>query len=138
VVLDITLGDASGNSLGTVWEQSDADAAPTGYFHSTATSFNFSSGIWNNELPTRIGSSSAIEGAKAGTVPAFSLDGRGLMVVIGGRDPGTNVSKPPENYIGFNNVTLYDPYIDTWYAQQATGDIPAAGEMFCAVICTRR
>lgn len=55
------------------------------------------------------------------------------MIVVGGRDPGTNVSQPPANYSAFDNVTLYDPYIDVWYAQKASGDIPASREEFCAV-----
>jgi hypothetical protein len=88
------------------------DASPTGYSQNTITLFNSSSGIWNNELSTSIGSSGTIEGAAAGTVTACGLDGRGLMVIIGGRDPGTNVSQSPANYFEFSNVTLYDPYID--------------------------
>jgi hypothetical protein len=119
---------------GRVWEQSDVDASPTGYFQNTVTSFNSSSGAWNNELPTRIGSSGTIEGARAVTIPAIGLDERGLMVIIGGRDPGTNVSAPSANYFGLDNVTIYDPYIDVWFAQHATGEvIPAIREMFCAV-----
>jgi len=55
------------------------------------------------------------------------------MVIIGGRDPGTNVSQSPANYFEFSNVTLYDPYIDIWYAQEAIGDVPTVRELFCAV-----
>jgi hypothetical protein len=128
-----TLRDTGYYVGGRVWEQSDVDASPIGYFQNTTTSFNFSSGTWNNERHTSVGSAGTIEGASAGTVSALGLDGRGLMVIIGGRDPGTNASQPLANYFELSNVTLYDPYIDKWYAQQASGDIPAVRELFCAV-----
>jgi hypothetical protein len=127
------IGDVGYYVGGRVWKQSDMDASPTGYFQNTITTFNMSSGIWNNELKTSIGSSGTIEGASIGTITAFGLDGRGLIVLIGGRDPGTNVSAPIANYFALSNVTLYDPYIDRWYAQQASGDIPPPREEFCAV-----
>lgn len=57
----------------------------------------------------------------------------GLMFILGGRDPGTNATQPPANYIAFSNITIYDPYVDRWYAQQAERDIPDSREQFCAV-----
>lgn len=104
-----------------------------GYYKNTITSFNTSSGVWRNDLITRIGSSGTIDGAQSGIVSALGLDGRDLIVIIGGFDPGTNASAPTKNYFDFGNITFYDPYIDRWYAQSAIGDIPGVREYFCAV-----
>jgi hypothetical protein len=129
-----TIGDTGYHVGGRIWDESDVDASPTGYFQNTITSFNMSSGVWSNDLNTSIGSVGTVVGASAGTITALGLDGRGLLVLIGGRDPGTNVTAPPTNYYELSNVTLYDPYIDVWYAQQASGDIPSPREQFCTVI----
>ena len=129
-----TIGDTGYYVGGRVGQQFDVERSPTGYFQNTITSFNMSSGLWSNNLITSIGSVGAVVGASAGSITALGLDGRGLLVLIGGRDPGTNVTAPPTNYYELSNVTLYDPYIDVWYAQQASGDIPSPREQFCTVI----
>ncbi|CZR63202.1 uncharacterized protein PAC_13099 [Phialocephala subalpina] len=90
-----------------IYRGSDVNASPNGHFQNTITSYNLSSGQWENERVTRI-------------------DGRGLMVVIGGRDRGTKVSQNSGTYFGFDNVTIYDPYIDVW-------EVPAVRDSFCAV-----
>jgi hypothetical protein len=62
--------------------------------------------------------------------------GCGLIVLLGGGDPGTNVSDLTyysSHYFDFSNVTIYDPHIDVWYAQTATGDIPGLRDSFCLV-----
>ena len=71
-----TIDDTGYYVGGRVWEQSDVYASPTGYSQNTISLFNSSSGIWNNELSTSIGSSGTIEGAAAGAVTACGLDGR--------------------------------------------------------------
>ncbi|KAF1987247.1 hypothetical protein K402DRAFT_55465 [Aulographum hederae CBS 113979] len=128
----ITLGDTGYYVGGRVSAKSDPYEI-NGYFQKTTTSYNMTSGVWNNKLYTKIGTTGAIIGASAGGVSAIGLDGRPLIVLIGGRDPGTDAKAKPANYISFDNVTLYDPYIDRWYAQKASGEIPAFRELFCAV-----
>jgi hypothetical protein len=128
-----TIGDTGYYVGGRVWQQSDVDASQGGYFQNTITSFNMSSGVWNNSLRTSIGSGGEIRDASAGSITALGLDGRGLIVLIGGRDPGWNATAPPTNYYDLSNVTIYDPSTDIWYAQQASGDVPSPREMFCTV-----
>jgi hypothetical protein len=88
-------------------------------------------------LNSRIGTEGTIQGGSIGTISALGLDGRGFIVLLGGGDPGTNVSDLTyfsSHYFDFSNVTIYDPYIDVWYAQTATGDIPGVRYSFCLVI----
>lgn len=102
-------------------------------------SFNYTSGIWELDSSLGLGTNGEIVGARAVTIPAFGLDGRGLMVVLGGsdpaRDPSLNWGATPGNntMMLLSNITMYDPYIGLWTAQRATGDIPPPREMFCAV-----
>jgi hypothetical protein len=132
----ITIGDTAYYVGGRVWQQSDVDASPTDYFPNVITSFNISSGVWSNNLITRIGSSGTIGGAQIGTISAVGIDGRGLIVLIGGGVPGTNISDSinPSKYFELSNVTLYDPYLDAWYAQKASGAIPGPRDAFCSVV----
>lgn len=130
----ITLGEV-GYYVGVrVWEQPDVNASPTGYYQDTITAFNISANTWSNTLKTSIGTEGTIQGASIGTISALGLDKRGLLVLIGGKDPMTNVSDAYygfSHYFNFSNITIYDPYIDVWYAQTATGDIPGVRESFC-------
>lgn len=123
----ITLGEV-GYYVGVrVWEEPDVNASPTGYCQDTITAFNISANTWSSTLKTSIGTEGTIQGASIGTISALGLDKRGLLVLIGGKDPGTNVSDAYygfSHYFNFSNTTIYDPYIDVWYAQTATGDIP--------------
>ena len=112
------------------------NASPTGYYKDTITMFNISANTWSNALKSRIGTEGTIQGGSIGTISALGLDGRGLIVLLGGGDPGTNVSDLTyysSHYFDFSNVTIYDPYIDAWHAQTATGDIPAVRDSFCLV-----
>ena len=65
-------------------------------------------------------------------IPALGLDGRGLLIVLGGRDPGPTPWGPGA-LTSFKNITIYDTCIGTRYVQHATGDIPGPRERFCAV-----
>lgn len=132
----VVIGDTAYYVGGRVWPQSDLDASSEGYFPNTITSFNISSGIWDNSRVTRIGTSSIMGGAQIGTVPAAGLGGRGLIVLVGGGVPGRNNSESvvPGHYFDMNNVTLYDPHLDAWYAQKASGDIPGPRDTFCSVV----
>ena len=81
-----TIGDTGYYVGGRIWDQSDVDASPAGYFQNTITSFNMSSGVWSNDLNTSIGSVGAVVGASAGTITALGLGvgiGIGLPSLIG-------------------------------------------------------
>lgn len=132
----VVIGDIAYYLGGRVWPGSEMDAPADGYFPNTVTSFNMSSGTWDNSLVTRIGNSSTMYGAQIGTVPAVGLGGRGIIVMVGGGLPGKNnsASVAPGNYFDMNNITLYDPYLDAWYAQKASGDIPGPRDSFCSVV----
>jgi hypothetical protein len=95
-------------------------------------SFNSSSGTWNNESSGGLNMYGTTRSSKVVTIPAFRLDGRGLLVVLGGEDPGTPAI-PTSPLVLLDNITIYDPYIGRWFSQRASGDIPGAREDFCAV-----
>lgn len=134
-----TLGDTVYHIGGLVWAKTDPDVYDIDAYNlDTIISYNTTSGNWRNDLSSQIGSSGKIRGARTGEVSASGLDGRPLMIVIGGYDPWLSGSNwnPKGNaltYVSFDNVTIYDPYIDKWYAQRASGDIPRPRDMFCAV-----
>lgn len=128
-----TIGDVGYQIGGQVWGQSDNNSSPLGFFTSKITSYNMSSVAWNNDKNTHIGSAVTIGGASAQTLSASSSDGRELMVIFGGRDLGTDVNVQTTTYFELDSITIYDPYIDVWFSQQATGEIPAIREQFCAV-----
>jgi hypothetical protein len=135
----ISIGDTSYYIGGYVSSDSDPTAGSlphSGIYQTTVTSFDSSSGIWEGAALQVFDKSGASYGARAVTIPAFSLDERGLIFILGGWDPEeavTSPSYPRGNYTGFDNITFYDPYIDRWYSQKVTGDIPAYRESFCAV-----
>lgn len=93
-------------------------------------SFNSSSRAWDNETSVGLNMYGKTRASKAVTLPAFSLDGRGLLVVLGGEEPGRPVDQA---LASFNNITMYDPYIGRWFSQRASGDVPGARQDFCAV-----
>ena len=131
-----TIADTSFYIGGIVSTQSDPTAVSlpgTYLYETTVTSFNSSSGLWGDEATASLNSVGTSIGAKAVAVPAIGLDQRALIFVLGGWDPGFNINQPPTDYVGLDNVTLYDPYIERWYSQKATGDIPAPRGHFCAV-----
>lgn len=128
-----TIKDVGYHVGGQVWGNSDKDSSRLGFFTNKVASYNISSGIWNNDHNTSLGSVGTIGGASAQTIFALNPGDRGLMVIFGGRDLGTNVTGPPTDYFKLDNITLYDPYIDVWSTQQATGEIPAIREQFCAI-----
>lgn len=123
---------------GDLRRESDPDVHDyDAYNLDTIISYNTSSETWRNDLASQIGSSGKIRGAETGIIPAFGLDSRRLMIVIGGYDPWLNgASWNPKDElatdISFNNITIYDPYIDKWYAEHVSGDIPKPRDMFCA------
>lgn len=59
-------------------------------------------------------------------------------MVFGGEDPGTAacvdaIDCRQTGFVSFKNISIYDPYIDVWFAQQAAGQIPSARSYFCAI-----
>jgi len=103
-------------------------------------SFNFTSNTWRND--SSIGLNAAGTSWSPQTIPITALgsDNRKILVVIGGTDPGLipHDETPPywdtTIFLDFSNVTMYDPYLGIWLAQQATGKIPPPRTEYCAVV----
>lgn len=132
----ITLGDTGYHVGGQVWPESDPGINDGVFgFKDTISSFNTTTSSWGKNLKTLIGTTGAIMGASAVSVPATGLENRSLIVLIGGREPGPEANTPAyqNRYYGLDNVTIYDPTINKWFAQRATGDIPNFREDACAV-----
>jgi len=63
----------------------------------------------------------------------------GLLTFLGGASgdfvsPAYSTNVMGANLLDFVNMTFYDPVSKSWYWQTATGDIPPARIMFCAVV----
>ncbi|EXJ91966.1 hypothetical protein A1O3_00516 [Capronia epimyces CBS 606.96] len=94
---------------------------------------DFASTTWSNksaELPTQ---SKFRTEARAVHVPNFGEEG--FLVVVGGEAPPTEVSVYETGFamVDMSVITLYDIANDTWFTQEATGDIPPPRSEFCAV-----
>jgi hypothetical protein len=128
------VGDVAHYIGGQVWWRSDPETnANPGHWHDRITALNMTSGQWTNRLGVGIGSSGTMLGGAVVSISALGLDERQLALFLGGCEGDRNVSAPMTKYYDFANVTLYDPYIDRWYAQHATGDVPPHRGQFCAV-----
>jgi len=108
------------------------DASASGSQNSGMTSFNSSSGAWNYEATLPLSDFGNLFYASAVTIPASNLDDRGLLFVLGGLSVNPDPTQQSD-VASFNNITMYDPYIDAWFSQHATGDVPTPRENFCAV-----
>lgn len=68
--------------------------------------FNASSEIWDDASSGGLNTQGTMLTSKTVTIPAFGLDGRGLLVVLGGQDPGLGGSA---TLLSLNNITIYIP-----------------------------
>jgi hypothetical protein len=128
-----TIGETGYYIGGQVWFLTDpsvtgGDAIP----QVGVVSFNSSSETWDNETSVGMNTCGTVRYSKVITIPAFGLDGRGLLITLGGEDPGL-ASDGSNTLLSLSNITIYDPYIDRWFAQNAVGAVPEARESFCAV-----
>jgi len=128
----LTVGDTGYYLGGILSSLSDPSAGSTATSMSMITSLNFTSGAWSKDLRIDLNSQGTVIGQKVLAITALGLDQRDLLVLIGGYDPDCS-SCGNSSYTYFSNITIYDPYIDLWLAQQATGPAPAPREAFCAV-----
>ena len=134
---DLSVGDTGLYLGGYSWD--NAFPHQQGFTLSPAlVTYNYTSQGWVSESSIGIGCCGEVVGARAVTIPAFGLDGRELMFVLGGFDPLQeafiwNSGLSPNHSIPFSNITIYDPYIGAWFAQRASGDVPPPSQLFCAV-----
>lgn len=96
------------------------------------TMFNMSSGEWDTRSSIGLGDQGTISGGQIVKIPASGRGSRDLLVFLGGFDPGARVYSASSFY-SFQNITVYDPYSDKWFSQQATGSAPSLRASFCAV-----
>lgn len=136
----------SGPAFGNViprYQGSGTAIGDTGYYiggQSGATptpqvgvvSFNSTSKTFSTDLSSGLNEDGTVRYHSVVRVPAFGLDGRGLLIVLGGEDPGLGTNGA-NSLSTFDNITMYDPYINRWFAQAASGTIPPPREQFCAV-----
>jgi hypothetical protein len=96
-------------------------------------SFNSSSKEWDTESSIGLNDFGTATAFETVSLPAFGLDNRPLLFILGGQDPALIPSNPSPEFLLYSNVTIYDPYIGRWFSQMATGEIPSARVDFCAV-----
>jgi hypothetical protein len=95
-------------------------------------SFNSTSKTFITDLSGGLNDLGTVRFESVVAIPAFGLDGRGLLFVLGGEDPGLDTNGA-NSLCTFDNITMYDPYIKRWFAQTASGTVPTPREEFCAV-----
>lgn len=90
---------------------------------------NFSSNMWS-DLTESAGYSVL---AQATLSPDFGK--LGVLVVLGGDSPPTSTYYYEEgrDLVEMSKITIYDPAQNSWYTQQAGGDVPPPRSEFCAV-----
>jgi hypothetical protein len=102
-------------------------------------SFNFTSSVWSNESTIGFNTAGTSAWEKTLSITALGSDDRTVLVVLGGCDLGIipqlyTTETTLTNFVPFSNITMYDPYIGVWFAQEATGQIPPPRAEFCAVV----
>ena len=128
-----TIGETGYYIGGQVWPSTDPSITGDDVIPQVGVvSFNSSSETWDNETSVGMNTYGTVRYSKVVTIPALGLDGRGLLITLGGEDPGLALDGS-NTLISLSNITIYDPYIDRWFAQNAVGAIPEARESFCAV-----
>lgn len=124
---------------GRIYSRSDPNVDDIGYEHNRITSLNMTTGDWTTNRASGLGINGTMRGGSAVPVPAPGLGGRSLVFVLGGWIPNPDIAslRPftghESNYFDFSNVTFYDPYLDIWFVQQASGDVPTGRGQFCTV-----
>ncbi|KAG9237421.1 hypothetical protein BJ875DRAFT_418229 [Amylocarpus encephaloides] len=96
------------------------------------TTFNFTSEKWTKESSIGLNDFGTSIASKTVSIPAFGSENRGLLFVLGGKDPGLTAQGKNADLVPLSNITIYNPYIEQWSAQRATGDVPLARTRFCA------
>jgi len=88
---------------------------------------------WENSTASPPSQSPYRTQAKAVVVSNFGA--KGFFVVVGGENPPTEESFYEQgNFMAdMSEITMYDIGSNTWYTQQATGDIPPPRSEFCVV-----
>ena len=73
----------------------------------------------------------------AGAIYVPTWGTAGLVAIFGGQTT-TNLSgfTDGDRYLSMSNITLFDASSQSWYYQQATGNIPSQRDRFCLVGAT--
>jgi hypothetical protein len=92
---------------------------------------SYQTGIFDNETATAFGGIGTAQDGALVYVPTFGT--QGLYIALGGATTGPfeDQNNPPVKR-QMDNITVYDPDSQSWYWQQATGDIPAPRINTCA------
>jgi hypothetical protein len=95
--------------------------------------YDSSAKSWSNDTTDIPQSNPYVDQARAQFAPNFGQ--QGFMVIVGGANPPQqSIDISEESSLrDMAEVTLYDPSSQTWYVQQATGDIPPPRGQFCMV-----
>lgn len=94
--------------------------------------YNFTSHEWFNNSATGYTLDGTSTWSGTAYVPTWGT--AGLLVAFGGQtSPNISQWLDGEAYLSMSNISIFDPLIQIWYHQEATGDIPAQRDRFCVV-----
>ena len=94
--------------------------------------FNFTDQPWTNN--SALGYSGDGTATYGGLVYVPTWGKAGIVVAIGGQYvPQLNQWNDGQAYVPTNNISVFDPSIQTWYHQTASGDVPSERDRFCMV-----
>jgi hypothetical protein len=83
-----TIGDMAYYLGGLTSQRTDPSKQGSDMLMPGIASSNITSGAWSNDSSVGLNTAGMIRSSEVVTIPAFGLDGRGLLIILGGRDPG--------------------------------------------------
>lgn len=87
---------------------------------------------WTNESAPSIDGLDTYYRGGAVCLPDHSEEG--LVLYFGGEAGGREAYvNPPEHFVTFENITVYDPATKEWHSQTTTGSPPTRRSRFCSV-----
>ncbi|KAI9748444.1 MAG: hypothetical protein M4579_007219 [Chaenotheca gracillima] len=91
-------------------------------------SFNITTGVWANSTSAPLGGTGRNVGGALQFIPSFGPNG--LLLFMGGRFASSSALL---SFVDFDVINMYDPVAKSWYAQDATGEMPSPRVNSCTV-----
>ncbi|KAK9769900.1 hypothetical protein SCAR479_13445 [Seiridium cardinale] len=120
--------------IGSVWTDQSFAAGDLSVPVPGMLTYNLTSGVWANESTAGMNSYETYISGTAACLPSFGTSGKGMIMTLGGeisRREGYNSSEP--NLVSLGNLTFWDIETESWFSQEATGDIPTPRSKSCIV-----
>ncbi|KAI9845417.1 MAG: hypothetical protein M1837_004895 [Sclerophora amabilis] len=94
--------------------------------------FNFESGRWRNLSSAAYSAQGLAAFGQMVHVPGFGP--KGIFVMLGGASEGLTEYDVNAKFQPFDGITIFEPSTQSWFRQEATGDVPEPRIDFCATV----